>query len=337
MSFLPRKAGHCRACAGPLPWMYQYILILRCVMSLSTITRRLRLLGDDLRARLLHLLSQEELAVSELTRILNCSQPRVSGHLARLAEEDLVTSRREGRSVFYRLNLAGDEDPGLQEALLAEVAGTPEARRDAAALEAVIRGRSQAPPPGTLGRDYLPGRTWEGLAKALLAIAPPRRIADLGIGSGDLSLLLAEGAETMICVDRDRVALRRAEDRARRLGLENLSFRVGDLADPPIRRGEADLWVLSQVLHLIEDPGRALGAARALLAPRGQVLVLELLAHNEEWVREGLEHRRLGFTENELAALLEGAGFTDVAVRQVARDRKPPHFVTLLALGRSPS
>ena len=118
-----------------------------------------------------------------------------------------------------------------------------------------------------------------------------------------------------------------------RAGLANVDFRQGDLRDPPIARAEVDLWILSQVLHLLEDPETALAAAADRLAPGGRVLVLDLLAHDEAWVRARLGHARLGFGEEELARLLAGAGFGNVVVERVSRDRKPPHFVTLLGVG----
>jgi len=159
------------------------------------------------------------------------------------------------------------------------------------------------------------------------------RIADLGIGSGELSLLLASGAANVIAVDRDADVLGRARNRARQAAASNIEFRQGDLCDPPIEKGEVDLWFLSQVLHLLPDPLQALVAARERLPEGGRVLVLDLLAHEESWVCEQLAHVHQGFGEAELAGLLQSAGFRDVRVERVARDRKPPHFVTLLGTG----
>lgn len=303
-------------------------------MPLETLTRRLRTLGDPVRLRVLALLGREELTVSELVATLNCAQPRVSGHLARLHEEGLVKARRAGRSVHYRLD---DGDHPLLRSALEDFRETEEARLDDAALDDVLKARPTAPPPGTIGRDYLPGRTWEGLARALLALMPAQRIADLGIGRGDLTLLLAESAERLVAIDHDAEKLRRAEERAHRAGIDHVEFREGTLEDPPIAPGEVDLWVLSQVLHLVDDPAAALAAAAAKLEPGGRVVVLDLLAHRETWVRERLDHRGLGFTESGLEKLLIDAGFADVRVSRVARDRKPPHFVTLLATGRTAS
>ena len=307
-------------------------------MPLTAVSRRLRVLADPLRLRILALLSLEELTVSEVVRILNCSQPRVSGHLGRLADEGLVTDRREGRFTWYAARLPGVdvEDGALITGLIERIAGTEEAVADRAALATVLAERPTGPPPGTIGGDYLPGRTWEGFAKAILAMLPPMRIADLGIGRGDITMLMAERALSVVAVDADREVLDEARERARRAGLDDrIAFRVGDLSDPPIARGEVDIWLLSQVLHLVDDPAPALAAARDRLAPGGRIVILDLLAHGEHWVRERLGHRRLGFTEAALRQLLEDAGFVDVDVRRAARDRKAPHFASVLAVGRT--
>lgn len=306
-------------------------------MPLAQVSRRLRLLSEPLRLRILALLEAEELAVSELVRILNCGQPRVSAHLGRLAEDGLLDDRREGRFTRYRARLpqAGEPDAALLAELLARTRESEEAANDRAALLEVIAARPTAPPPGTIGRDYLPGRTWEGFAKALLAMLPPLRIADLGIGRGEITLLLAERAEHVVAIDHDAVVLEDARQRAESVGLDqNISFRVGDIADPPVEPGEVDVFLVSQVLHDLDDPAAPLVAARRRLGPGGRIVVLDLLAHRETWVRERLGHRRLGFSEAGLREMLVAAGFTDVDVRRAGRDKKPPHFVSLLGFGR---
>src|SRR5215469_2852717 len=62
----------------------------------------LRAAGDATRLRLLLLLLEAELAVSELTQILGQSQPRISRHLKLLCEAGLLERFKEGSWVFYR-------------------------------------------------------------------------------------------------------------------------------------------------------------------------------------------------------------------------------------------
>ena len=81
-------------------------------------------------------------------------------------------------------------------------------------------------------------------------------------------------------------------------------------------------------------PAQTGRAPLVVLVPGGSLLVLDLLAHNEDWVREKLEHVHLGFTEADLAARIKAAGFTHVSVSRAARDPQPPHFMTLVASAR---
>jgi ArsR family transcriptional regulator len=95
-----------------------------------------RTLADPTRLRCLILLQEEgELCVCELTHALGDSQPKVSRHLAVLREAGVVTDRRDGRWMYYRIN-AGL--PGWCRAVLRETAGgvAPNVpfRRDHAAL-----------------------------------------------------------------------------------------------------------------------------------------------------------------------------------------------------------
>lgn len=311
-------------------------------MSLADLSRRVRVLGDPLRIRILSLLASEELAVSELVRILNSGQSRVSSHLAKLAEEELVFSRREGRFLLYRARLGEDaaEDgwPAMARAVLEGFRSTSEATQDRDRLAHALKERDTGSPPDSMGKHYLPGRTWEGMSKALLQLLVPRRIADFGIGRGDLTLMLAEKAQTVIAVDLDAQRLAAAKGRAEALGLAHkISFREGDLQDPPIAIDEVDCWWLSQVLHLVAQPELAIAAAFEKLERGGTIIILDLLDHQETWVQERLGHRHLGFSQVALRGLLESAGFVDVDVRRAARDRKPPHFVSVLASGRKPS
>jgi len=62
-----------------------------------------RALGDPTRLRILELLSDRELSVGELVERLDAAQPKVSNHLACLRWCGFVTSRRQHRSVYYRV------------------------------------------------------------------------------------------------------------------------------------------------------------------------------------------------------------------------------------------
>ena len=119
--------------------------------------------------------------------------------------------------------------------------------------------------------------------------------------------------------------------KAKKNGLKNLEFRLGDLQDPPVESQSVDLVVLSQALHHAAEPAKALAAAFRILKPAGQIMVLDLLQHNFVQARELYGDRWLGFPESELQRWLEAAGFKKIEISVVAREEQPPHFATILA------
>jgi ArsR family transcriptional regulator len=312
-------------------------MYLDAMMALSTSSRRLRALADETRLRILHLLRQEELSCSDLMEVLNMGQSRVSTHLTLLKEVGLVADRREGRRNLYSLQSGPVAE--LVERVLGEAGDAPELATDAAGLGALrARRRDEARAyfdrvAASFGEQILPGRTWEGLSRALLRLAPRGRFVDVGVGDGLLTLMLAEIAESVTAVDISREMLRQLAQRAERQGLANLETVEGELEDLPLPDNAFDVAVLSQALHHADDPARALTEACRVLVPGGRLLVIDLLAHTEEWVREKLQHRQLGFGEVELESLLVRAGLSDVCVQRAARDPQPPHFMTLVASG----
>jgi len=305
------------------------------MIGLVGTSRLLKALGDETRLRILHLLSHEELSGTDLMEVLNMGQSRVSTHLALLKEVGLVVDRRVGRRSQYEL--APGPAAGLVEQVLRGAARTPEFQADAAGLEALQRRLQEETRSyfdrvaATFGDQPLPGRTWEGLSRALLELAPRARYVDLGVGDGLLTMMLAEVAKVVTAVDISSEMLAQLQARARAKGIDNIETTVGDIEDMPLPDASHDVAVMSQALHHAAQPVRALKEALRILVPGGRLLVLDLLAHNEEWVREKLHHRHMGFTENGLIEVIQEAGFVNVRVQRAARDPQPPHFMTLVA------
>lgn len=277
-----------------------------------------RTLGDPTRLRIFALVAREELAVGEVQDIVGLGQSTVSGHLAQLRTAGLVTARRDGAHTRYTA-----ARPEGQDALYQLLAGEPLPEGDALALQRVLAERT-APTPEGLGSDYLPGRSWEALARMLLSLLPPLRIADLGVGTGHLTSLLAAGARHVIAIDRDEAALARLPP--------SIERRVGTLEDLPLGEREVDLVLISQALHCVHDPVATLRRCREAIAGGGQIAVLDLAPHTHAWVRHRLGHQHLGFAD--LAGLLRDAGFHDVRQEIVHVDRRAPAFTTVLAVGR---
>jgi len=148
--------------------------------------------------------------------------------------------------------------------------------------------------------------------------------------------MLAQVASEVTAVDLSPEMLRQLTTRAKAAGLTNIVPVEGDIEDLPLPDRSHDVVVASQALHHADLPARALSEAFRILVPGGRLLVIDLLAHTEEWVREKLQHRHLGFTEPGLEEALTAAGFEGVRVLRAARDPQPPHFMTLVATAGVP-
>ncbi|HXW04168.1 MAG TPA: metalloregulator ArsR/SmtB family transcription factor [Vicinamibacterales bacterium] len=306
-----------------------------------------RLLGDPARLRILRLLGQERLNVSEVTGIVALAQSGVSRHLGLLKDAGLVEEQREGGYTYFRLatELAGGGNgAGPLAALLRaefEAAGRTETgRADDARLEEVRRLRKENfdahAGPDTNERQLVPGRSWAAWARALGHLLPPLRVADLGCGEGYLTIEASRWAATVIAVDRSKVVLGRARALAKRRRVRNVIWKRGELERLPIRDATVDVVLLSQALHHAEDPPRALREAVRILRPGGRLLVLDLREHAERWVRDRLGDRWLGFRDEALARLLHEAGLSGVRTGVGARRVGDP-FTVIVASGRKPA
>jgi ubiquinone/menaquinone biosynthesis C-methylase UbiE/DNA-binding transcriptional ArsR family regulator len=305
---------------------------------MSTTLKSLRALADPTRLRIMALLERDELSVNELQEITRLGQSRISTHLGPLQEAGLVQSRREGKRTFYKLNQQADAS--AREFMQLATRGAKELGEypaDQVNLKRILARRQQQAQlffnqiAGRFDRSYGPGRSWQAFGQLLLRVLPPLTIADLGAGEGLLSELLARRAKRVIAVDNSEKIVAFGANKAKRNGIKNLEFRLGDLEQPPVDRQSVDLVILSQALHHAKAPARAIAAAHNILKPGGQVMILDLLKHNFEQARELYGDMWLGFAESDLHKWLESAGFKKVEISVVAREEQPPHFQTLLA------
>ena len=280
---------------------------------MTSVLESLRLLSEPTRLRLLLLLDRAELTVAELQEILGMKQSRISTHLALLKNAGLVQARRVGKNSLYSFD---PHAAGLRDVLREGGNELADARRDRQALELALRNRADTARAyfdqlaGKFGRSYCPGRSWKGLAEALLLLMPRQIVADLGAGEGTFSQLLARRAEKVIAVDSSEKMVAFGARVAAENGFTNLEYRLGDLESPPIADGEVDLSFLSQALHHAQQPARAVSEAYRITRPGGRIVILDLLKHSFEQARELYADVWLGFAPAELYGFLEDAGFT---------------------------
>lgn len=287
-------------------------------MALSTgqAVEILRAAGEPTRLRILAVLALEELSVLELCRILDQSQPRVSRHLKLLAEAGLVERFPDGAWVFYRLAAGAPGHALVDQALSLIDSADPVARRDAERL-AAIRDERSGEAAAYFARN---AARWDEIRSlhvaedeveaAIIEAAggpPSGRLVDLGAGAGRMLTLLGRGAESRLGLDLSQQMLNIARVRTGEAGLE-VELRHGDIFATRLPDGCADLVTVHQVLHYLSDPAAAVAEAGRLVAPGGRLLVVDFAPHRLEVLREQHQHRRLGFSDEEMLRWLSAAG-----------------------------
>ena len=308
---------------------------------MSSTLKSLRALADPTRLRIIALLERDELSVNELQEITRMGQSRISTHLGLLQDAGLLQSRRDGKRTFYKWR--EDADAVAREFIQLAVRGakeTGEQSADQLNLKRILARRNERAQvyfnhvAGRFDRVYGPGRSWQAFGHLLLRILPPLIVADLGSGEGLLSELLARRCKKVIAIDNSEKIVAFGAAKAKKNGLKNLEFRLGDLENPPVEPQSVDLVVLSQALHHAAVPANAICSAFKMLRSGGQIMILDLLQHNFARARELYGDRWPGFAESDLHRWLEEAGFKKIEISVVAREEQPPHFQTVLASGQ---
>ena len=310
-------------------------------MDLAAHTALMSLFADPTRLRLLALLAQEELTVTELTRITSLSQSRVSTHLGRLREAGAVLDRKVGVSTFYRL----DEDrlPGavrrVWEVVRSQVDDAmleDDAARCAEAIEARTDGKAWPDQvAGRMEHHYSPGRTWEALARGVIGLVGLGDVLDIGAGDGVLAQLLAPRARSYACVDSSPKVLAAAE--ARLAAHPNLSFHAADMHALPMASGSYDQVLMFHVLTYAERPIDALAEAFRVLRPGGRLVIVTLDQHEHANVSAAYDHVNDGFSPETLRTLLSDRGFDVPQCTVAARERRKPHFRVVTAFATRPA
>ena len=270
---------------------------------------KLRAISETTRLRILHLLTLGEFTVSELTRILNQSQPRVSRHLKLMADAGLIERHKEASWVIVRL--AGSGMAGkLIHALMGHVPGNdPVIQRDGTRARAILAERRAAARAyfsanaenwHAIRSLHVAERKVEDTIAALLGDDKVGTYLDLGTGTGAVLQLLAPLARTAIGIDASREMLKLARAAIDQAGLKHVQVRHGDIYSLPFDDAAVDLITIHQVLHFLDDAQSAIAEAARVLAPGGRMVIADFAPHELEYVRERHAHRRLGISHQDM-------------------------------------
>ncbi|MFC2951987.1 ArsR/SmtB family transcription factor [Marinicaulis aureus] len=281
-------------------------------MALDAALNIFRAIGEETRLRIMVLLIRGELTVSEITTILGQSQPRVSRHLKILADAGLAERHREGAWMFYRTALAGG-DPSCEavieaaraigasgDRLLARDAERFEQTRHARAAQAAAYFEANAGEWSRLRELHLPEQDIEARILAQ-ADGPMQLFVDLGTGAGRMLEIFAGRYENAVGYDLSHEMLALARANLDRAGITHAQVRHGDLFSLPLEDQCADVACLHQVLHYLGEPGAAVAEAARVLKKGGRLIISDFAPHDLEFLREEHAHRRLGFSDAEVA------------------------------------
>jgi len=313
-------------------------------LTFPALTATLKAAGEATRLRILTLIAETELTVSDLTEILRQSQPRLSRHLRLLAEAGLVERFREGSWAFFRLGERGSA-ADIARALIARLdSNDPIVARDRERLAAVRATRAAAAQNyfrrhaaewDRIRKLHVADAAVEEAVRAALADKPIRSLLDLGTGTGRMLELFAGEIERGIGLDLSLDMLSLARARLDRSGLKHCNVRHGDIYDLALARDSFDVVIIHQVLHFLDDSGRAIREAARVLRPGGRLLVVDFAPHDLEFLREQHAHRRLGFAAETVTQWLQAAGL-DVMRQETLPPGPQGKIAVSLWLARDP-
>ncbi len=304
------------------------------------ITLVLKLLGDQTRLRILSVLQGNELTVKELTEVLRIGQSTLSTQLGQLKEANLVSFRKENQFVYYRLSQTFDDEftRRICDEVLQQAQAYEWHERDQRRLLDIFERRREASLSFFASREaqnqVSPGQTWEALGRGLIELISELDVVDLGCGVGRLSAMLAASGNRVTGIDNSDEQISGAQSLHAGLALPNLSFKKAPMEATGLAANSWDLVVVSHALHHAAQPRAVIQEAWRLLKDGGRLLILDLHAHNQEWIKERFADFWLGFDQNDLIDWLGQCGFLDVRCHIAGSDPAWPEIEPLVLIGR---
>jgi ubiquinone/menaquinone biosynthesis C-methylase UbiE/DNA-binding transcriptional ArsR family regulator len=309
--------------------------------DLQSITATLKTLSDQNRIRVLNLLDGNELTVKEMLEILQISQSTLSSQLSQLKESGLVKSRREGQFIYYKLprHFSDHFNQPLISLIQPYIKDAEWYERDRRNLREIIKKRQAASWQYFADRNVQnsrsPGQTWESFAMGIMSLLPPSRIADFGCGAGRIAALLAEYGHRVIGIDNNKKQIT-AASKLHADQLDRLEFRLADMENCGLENESTDIVLISQALHHSAEPRRVIEEAARVLQPGGQVLILDLHQHSQEWLQDRFGDYWLGFSLELIGEWFHSAGISMVSSRILRSDSEHTEIDTLIAHGVKP-
>lgn len=303
------------------------------MFNLSLGSELLRLLSEPTRLRLLLLLESQALTVAELTAITQLSQSRISTHLGKLKQADLVEDERMGQATLYSTD-TNRFSPAARQlwGALVDNLDDQQIREDMELAQATVRQRNTQRSwvesvAGRMEQQYSPGRSWEATARALINLLELGQVLDIASGDGVLAELIANRAESVTCLDSNATVISAARKRLK--SQLNVQFHQGDMHQLPFEDNSFDQIFLMHALTYTQEPQSVISQAARVLRPQGSLILTTLRQHQHEATVSAFDHVNLGFALADLEGWIEAAGLTVESAGVSSREQRPPHFEVL--------
>ncbi len=319
---------------------------------MDTLIGGLKAAGEPTRLRILAAVSQGELTVTDLCRVLGQSQPRVSRHLKLLCEAGLLVRHAEGSSAFFGAAFEG-AGRSLFQAVQALIPITdPTLVRDQQRIATIRSERASAANAyfetiagewdSLRGLHVADGEIEEAMLQAVgsgtASTMNSIDLLDIGTGTGRILELFSGQIHRGLGIDASREMLNVARSHLAEKHLRNCSVRLGNVYDLNIPNATFDVAVLHHVLHFLDDPRAAVAQAANALNEHGKLLIVDFATHEYERLRRDFAHRRLGFSSAEIVQWCEQVGLSDIEATSFAHSTdsaSKPLTVTLWVAARA--
>ncbi len=284
------------------------------VSETAQLAQVLKASADELRLEILRALSRDSFGVLELCTLFTAKQSGMSHHLKVLATAQLVTTRKEGNSIFYRRAAINPDAPfsALKASIFKRVDQLTLPESVKRNLDEIYTLRSQASKK-FFSENAAEFKQQQDLISAFDVYAshvsevlentnlPSKQAAlEVGPGAGEYLEILANKFDHVTALDNSAEMLAESQKRCQALDINNIDFVHNDTHHCRDLKDTVDCVVINMVLHHTPSPQQIFQDVATSLKPGGVAIICDLCQHDQDWTREACGDLWLGFAPEDL-------------------------------------